>query len=186
MKKFSISLWVCLTLGCFWVQAQSVGSPAPNFTILDRNQQAVSLSYFVGKPIVLNFWATWCPPCRAELPIFQQISDELNAEQYTVTFLLVNGGEDFDFANLYLNEAGIRLPAGFDGSRQMRAAASSDTVYVERTRDVLLRYHVRGMPTTYFIDANGIIRHRSFGGLNRLIMQGGLQSIGVDLPEYGN
>lgn len=181
LLAFSLALQV-LTL---FSLAQSVGSVAPNFTLLDRHKQALHLYDYLGTPIVLNFWATWCPPCRAELPIFQEISDELNANGQPVTFIIVNGGEDFDFANLYLEEANIfRLVAAFDGSRQMRAAASSDDIYVERSIDVLRRYLVRGMPTTFFIDAQGFIRHRSYGGLNRLIIQTGMQSLGLHLPLH--
>lgn len=182
-KKSFITLFSCIIFSLtLLTSAQSVGSFAPNFTLLDRNKQALHLHDYLGTPIVLNFWATWCPPCRAELPLFQEISNELNANGQPVVFLIVNGGEDFDFANLYLNEASIMLPAAFDGPREMRAAASTDTIYVERTRDVLRRYLVRGMPTTFFIDANGIVRHRSHGGLNRLIIQTGMQTIGLHVP----
>lgn len=180
--SFTIILSSVILSLALLTSAQSVGSFAPNFTLLDSNKQALHLHDYLGAPIVLNFWATWCPPCRAELPLFQELNHEFNANGQPVTFLIVNGGEDFDFANLYLNEAGIMLPAAFDGSREIRAAASTDTIYVERARDVLRRYRIRGMPTTFFIDANGIIRHRSDGGLNRLIMQPGMQTIGLYVP----
>ena len=110
---------------------------APDFTVYDVEGNPVSLSDFFGRPIVLNFWASWCGPCKMELPDFQTVYDEVGGD---VQFLMINltdgSRETVETASAYLKEQGYTLPAYYD--TQLSAA---------------MAYGVSAIPCTYFIDA---------------------------------
>ena len=172
-KRVYGTLFVLL-LFSFTVTAQGVGTPAPDFTLVNQAGETVSLSDFRGKPLVLNAWATWCAPCVEELPFFQQLDDEVNGEEVELGFLLLNSGEAPDVAAAFLEELEVTLPAVFDVTRNQAEAAE-----VDETLDVLRDYRVRGMPTTFFIDAEGTIQGVKVGFLFPDEAATFLESIGV-------
>ncbi len=148
-----------------------VGESAPDFALLGREGQKVTLAELSGTPTVLNFWATWCLPCLEELPIFQKASEALGEE---ATFLLVNNGEDAQTAAAYLEEQGITLLSGLEPTRRQRAELGLDA-----TTDVLRRYRVFGMPTTFFIDEEGVIQSVKPGPLSASDLSRRLAELGV-------
>lgn len=117
--------------------APEVGRRAPDFTLTLVQGETVSLSQFRGRPVVVNFWATWCPPCVEELPAFQRVADEGRA-----AVLAVNVGDSGGEAAAFLREHGIDLPVALDTQG-----------------DMITRYRVAGLPQTFFIDADGVVRH---------------------------
>lgn len=112
---------------------------APNFTVETADGEEVSLHDFFGKPIVMNFWASWCGPCKMELPDFQEAYEKYGEE---IIFLMVNmtdgTRETKETAMEYMKDAGYALP-----------------VYYDTAQDAAYTYTVYSLPTTFFISADG-------------------------------
>ncbi|MBQ4112979.1 MAG: TlpA family protein disulfide reductase [Clostridia bacterium] len=111
----------------------------PDFTVLDGEGNSVKLSDFFGKPIVLNFWASWCPPCKAELPDFEDAYKKYDGE---VVFLMVNMTdnqmETVEVAKDFIKTHGYTFPVYYDVNYQAATV-----------------YGIRSIPQTYFINAEG-------------------------------
>ena len=120
---------------------------APDFTLTQLDNQPVTLSHLRGKPAIINFWATWCPPCRRELPALQAA---YNAHQDEVGFVAVDVKENQAQVEAFVAELGLTFPIALDTDGQVA--------------DVI--YEVRGIPTTLFIDANGVVAARHVGPLD--------------------
>ena len=136
--------------------AQGVGSQAPDFLLVDQGGEPIRLSDFAGTPILLNFWATWCPPCREELPLFQRVAEEVGEGELQV--LLVNNDEGRDRAIQFLEANNIELETALDATSEQRERFMNESLTPDSTLEVMRRYRARGMPTTIFIDADGIIQ----------------------------
>ncbi len=175
---------------------QQTGSSAPNFTLINQAGEVVSLDDLLGTPLIINMWATWCPPCREELPLFERVFEEVNQLSETavveadelflvgntdpsLSILLVNNGEKADQAVEYLAANGITLPSGVNPTDEQRQHWQEQDVNLEETLAVVRRYRVRGMPTTFYIDSQGIIRVVKIGLVTESSMIKDLRSIGV-------
>lgn len=134
---------------------------APDFTVYDAEGNAVNLSDFAGKPIVVNFWASWCGPCKSEMDDFEQAYQELGED---VQFLMVNmtdgSRETLDTAAGFVAEQGHTFP-----------------VYYDTKSDAALTYSVYSLPSTYFIDAEGGAVARAVGAIDRDTLQTGIDMI---------
>lgn len=114
---------------------------APDFTVFDAGGNAVKLSDHFGKPIVLNFWASWCPSCRDEMPEFNQVYEETGTEITFIMVDLVDGGrETQERGAQYIREHGFSFP-----------------VYYDLEQDAAKRYGISFIPHTLFIDQDGYI-----------------------------
>ena len=133
---------------------------APDFTALNEKGEKVKLSDYKGKPIVLNFWATWCHYCKEEMPDFQKAFEEYP----DVQFLMVNATdgvrETEEKAKAYLKEEGYTFPVLFD--------TEEEAVY---------NYYVSGFPSTYFIDAEGNLVTYGSGQLSPENLKKGIEMI---------
>ena len=134
---------------------------APDFTVENADGEEGKLSDYVGKPIVLNFWASWCSPCKSEMPEFNEAWEELDGE---VQFLMVNmtdgSRETVDTAKEYVEGQGFSFPVFFDPGSEAAMA-----------------YSAYSLPTTYFIDAEGYVVARAVGAIDGETLQKGLDLI---------
>jgi peroxiredoxin len=134
--------------------APYVGALAPDFTAQTHDGAAVTLSDFTtdgGMPVVLNFWATWCPPCRVEMPHFEAASHLYDGE---VAILGVNQAESVATIAGYATDHGLTYP-----------------LLVDEQMTVNHLYGILNLPTTIFIDANGIVREVLVGTMSRAVLE---------------
>lgn len=128
---------------------------APDFTVLDANGKKIRLSDNFGKPIVINFWATWCPPCKRELPDFDKLCMEYGDK---VVFMMVNltdGRRDtVDGTKNFVSKNGYTFPVYFDTEYNGADA-----------------YNVSSIPQTTFIDANGNVYTTRIGAMNETVIR---------------
>ena len=113
---------------------------APDFNLKDLNGQEVTLSEFRGSPVMLNFWATWCGPCRTEIPLIQEIFEDEEWSDKGLVILTIDGGETASVVEEFVNKYGASFP-----------------VLLDKTQEVFRNYNIRAIPSTFFIDKNGII-----------------------------
>ena len=134
---------------------------APDFTVYDLDGNEVHLSDFVGKPVVLNFWASWCGPCKMEMPDFNEKYLEIGEE---VQFLIINmtdgSRETVETASAFIAEQGYSLP-----------------VFYDTDQDAASTYGVYSIPTTYFIDAEGSAIAQATGAIDAETLQRGIDMI---------
>jgi peroxiredoxin len=137
----------CLALGlpALAMGAANPGSPAPDFTLAAREGGNVSLADLKGQVVMINFWATWCGPCRQEMPLFAQLQSKY--EPLGFTLLAVNVEPDSAAAVTWLKGMPITFPILFDTDSAVAG-----------------RFGVEGMPSTVFVDRKGQVRyvHRGY------------------------
>jgi thiol-disulfide isomerase/thioredoxin len=126
------------------VVGAGIGNYAPDFTLVDTNGEGVTLSSFAGRPVLLNFWASWCSPCRQEMPYLQQIYEEQSPKGLAV--FAINIQEAPARVKAFLSDNSLSLPVLFD-----------------LTGGTTTNYGIGPIPTTYFIDSKGVIRQKVVG-----------------------
>jgi peroxiredoxin len=119
--------------------------PAPDFALPDTEGRLHRLSDYRGKTVIINFWTTWCPPCREEIPSMNRAWQQLRQED--VVMLGINMGEDEDTIFLFTAD----YPAEFP-------------LLLDRDGAVIARWPVKGLPTTYIIAPDGSLAYRAIGG----------------------
>jgi cytochrome c biogenesis protein CcmG/thiol:disulfide interchange protein DsbE len=138
-------------------EAAIAGYLAPQFTLKNTFGEEVSLADFRGRPVVLNFWASWCPPCRAEIPHFQDASTKYNGQ---AVVLGVDQGEPLSVVGDFGAALGITYPLLLDSDNSV-------------SRD----YGVAALPKTVFIDSDGVIREMFTGIVNRAVLQDRIEKL---------
>jgi peroxiredoxin len=130
-------------------QGPQVDKLAPDFKLQSLDGQTVSLGDFRGKPVLLNFWATWCPPCRFEMPFIQEIYENKEWSGKGLVILAIDIGENPSVVKEFMESYDL-----------------SFTVLLDIDQDVALEYNIRAIPTTFFIDKDGIIQDIKVGAFS--------------------
>jgi len=128
-------------------EAAQVGFSAPTFSLTSLDDQVIDLVNFKGKPMILNFWASWCPPCKAEMPSFQEASLEFSDSDLQIIAINATNQDSLTEVKQFIEMNKISFPIPLD----LSGSVSSD-------------YLIHSLPTTYFIDRNGVIIDVIIGG----------------------
>lgn len=131
-----------LALGAYRLMEQPsatpvIGRPAPGFQLAALDGRPVSLGDFRGRPVIVNFWATWCEPCKQEMPALQAEA----ARQPDLVVLGIDNVESAVKVRPFVDQLGLRFP-----------------ILLDQDGSVVERYQVTGLPTTFFIDRSGVLR----------------------------
>lgn len=150
MKKTArLVLALCLALFVFACgplpEVAEVGKPAPDFTLVDRDGRAWTLSDLAGQVVFVNFWATWCPPCREEMPAMQRLYEMLPADKFKMLAIL-NKDKPI-LADAFAKRGGITMPILDDQDNRVGS-----------------KYGLTGLPETFIVDKEGVIREKVIGG----------------------
>lgn len=124
----------------------AVGNPAPNFELSTLMGESMNLIEFRGKIVLINFWASWCEPCKVEMPFFEKIYQEPGSE---LEILAVNFDESPQIVSKFVDEFGLSFPILLDPGGEVQNL-----------------YRVRGYPTTFVIDETGVVQFHHIGLFN--------------------
>ncbi len=148
IKKITASMMMLLALILLTGMAERpplVGGPAPDFQLDQLGGPPTKMSDYRGKVVLLNFWATWCAPCKKEMPEMQAAYDALKDQGFVV--LALNFGEKAAKAEKLVKEMGLTFP-----------------ILLDPDVEVAEQHRVVSLPVTFFIDPKGIIKEQVFGG----------------------
>ena len=150
LRRDGIFVRTCALIVCLAASAASqaveVTGAAPDFTLKSTDGENLKLGELRGQVVLVNFWASWCGPCRQEMPLLDQIYSQYKALGFTV--LGVNVDEDVAQANMLLKKVQVSFPVVYDTANKVSEL-----------------YQVSGMPTTVIIDRDGNMRYRHEGYL---------------------
>lgn len=148
------------------MEAPRQGSMAPGFSLKTLDGEVIQLEDFRGKPVILNFWASWCPPCRVEMPALQAVSDTYIDQGLVVLGVNVTNLDNPAEASRFLDEAGVTFANVLDPDGSVSRL-----------------YQARALPTTFFIGPDGVIKKVVIGGpLERPL----LEAEALNLIDGGN
>lgn len=152
MKKIIFAVLILLTVavvGCSRQEEPVVeGKVAPDFTLKDLAGRQVRLSDFRGKVVFLNFWATWCPPCREEIPSMVRLNRIMDGKPFQMLAVSIDEGGK-DAVDNFVKNSGTVLPALLDTNQSISK-----------------RYGTTGVPETFILDKKGVIVKKVVGGMD--------------------
>lgn len=149
------------------------GMTGPDFTMMSLAGEPVTLSALRGGPVLLNFWASWCPPCVEELPLLERAAAELEGGLRVV---LLNVGEPHDTVAPFLEGLGVAAPLVLRDARDEERPLPDGVV---PSRAVAQVYQTFGLPTSLLLDDRGVIRARVSGPLSEGSLRAMLARVGI-------
>lgn len=142
-------------------ETEAEPAPAPDFTVYDLDGNPHKLSDFQGKPVLLNFWASWCGPCVSEMPEFQNFYEEYGDQIHFVLVNLTDGyQETVESASSFVEAQGYTFP-----------------VYYDTDVDAAMKYGVSAVPVSYFLDAEGNFVAWAQGAMTADMLQQGMDML---------
>ncbi len=154
----AVGALVAAALFAFSARQATLAAVLPSFALPGLDGEMVSLAEYRGRPVVINVWATWCPPCRRELPLLAEVA----RARPEVAFLFVDAQEDAETVRAFLKRSGLEL----------------NNVLLDREGRVLRRLKVVALPTTVFFNAEGQAVARHMGELSRAALLDYLKKLG--------
>jgi len=142
-------------------QAVRVGSPAPDFTLPDLDGDPLSLNMFQGDVVVINFWTTWCPPCREEMPALQEAYENYKDKGFTVLAVNWTQVDDPELVEPFVRELGLTFPILLDEHGEVSEGL----------------YNLLGLPTSVFVDRGGNVREIFIGPLQLDSLEARIQTL---------
>ncbi len=180
-KRWSALMVIVFALGATWIWLSAVpasattsgmisspreGFVAPDFTLELLAGGEVTLSNLRGKVVVVNLWASWCPPCRAEMPAMQRLYEANSARGLEILAINTTYQDSRTSAQEFINEHGLTFP-----------------IPIDQSGAVARQYHLQALPTTFFIDHEGIIRQVVVGGpMSEATLQIAVESLLREVP----
>ncbi len=159
-RGISLVLWMVLLLllGCEQTKSKQsipksipegprVGFRAPGFAVPTLDGQSQSLVDYRGKVIMINFWATWCIPCRVEMPSMENLYEKYRGKGFEI--LAVSGGESRSVVQPFIENLKLSFP-----------------ILLDEQFEVHDKYQVSAIPSTFLVDKSGVITHRFFGAMD--------------------
>ena len=156
-RVFAVAALLLLA-ACGAPPAARLGSPAPDFTLETPDGSTVRLSELKGKPVFINFCATWCGPCREEMPAMQELFDQYRDRGLVI--LAVEMEEDARVVRRWIEQGGYTF-----------------TFVLDKEGEQVKRYNVTAAPTSYFVGRDGVIRDLKLGALSRAEMQSKVEKL---------
>lgn len=117
----------------------------PGFKLADMDGEIITLAHYRGRPVIINFWATWCPPCREELPSMNRAWEKIKDED--IAMVAINVGEDEDTIFAFMGD----YPINFD-------------LLLDTSGEIIAQWPIKGLPTTFVLDVDGRLVYRAIGG----------------------
>ena len=143
------------------IPAPRQGFLAPDFTLDTTDGETVTLSKLRGQAVLVNLWATWCPPCRAEMTAIQKLYDEYKGQGFIVLAVNMTYQDDISAIAPFVGQNDLTFP-----------------ILLDETGDMARKYELRSLPSSFFIDLNGIIREVVIGGpMSEALLRTRIESI---------
>ncbi|HEX6302652.1 MAG TPA: redoxin domain-containing protein [Anaerolineales bacterium] len=176
-RRWALFSFSVVFLGVLWILASRVpgaattgGAPppspregfsAPDFTLETLDGGQITLSDLRGKVVLVNFWASWCPPCRAEMPAIESVYRSYKGLGLEVLAVNTTNQDDVAAAADFVQELGLSFPIPLDHTGAVSAS-----------------YNLRGLPSSYFIDQQGVIRSMVVGGpMSKALVQSRVEEL---------
>ena len=181
-KRWEILMLVSLAAAILWTVVSrvpaAVGAPlssspsphegflAPDFTLDTLDEKKVTLSELRGKIVLINLWATWCPPCRAEMPALENAYEQYKDSGVLILGLNVTNQDSEKDIPPFVKEFGLTFP-----------------ILLDRDGSASALYQLRGLPTTFFVNRAGIIRTVVVGGpMNETFIRSKIEALLQEIP----
>jgi peroxiredoxin len=168
-RLINLGLTVILLLGILWIifsrvtdnsttsgkiPAPQPGFLAPEFSLEEMNGESVSLSSLRGRPVLINFWASWCPPCRSEMPAMQELFAEFADQGFTILAVNATNQDDLSEMKRFVEDNQLQFP-----------------ILLDQSGTVANLYNLQSLPTSLFINKEGIVENLVIGGMSEALLR---------------